>query len=231
MSGSITVERATAADIRFLAATAAEAVRPPFERSFWAELAWIARTDAISFVSAAITTNVHAWGTCDDFWVLSCDGRPCASCAAFPYSDDYAVGPLRDAGRGRLAEHLGWTRATQAAVFEAYDRMWRPLRGSAFAVQAAPWIIENVAVDRCHRGRGLLRPLLDVALAQGASLGFAAAGLTLVRGNDAALRAYLALGFEVCGNYGVEHFSGEFPGAIKMKIELPPRTHTRHRQN
>jgi ribosomal protein S18 acetylase RimI-like enzyme len=57
------------------------------------------------------------------------------------------------------------------------------------------WLIEHVAAQPSHRGRGLVRGLLDHALEAGKVHGFERASITFYIGNEAAERCYAKAGF------------------------------------
>jgi GNAT superfamily N-acetyltransferase len=57
------------------------------------------------------------------------------------------------------------------------------------------WLIEHVASQPGHRGRGLMQALIARALDAGRAAGFSRASITFVIGNDAAERCYARAGF------------------------------------
>ena len=56
-------------------------------------------------------------------------------------------------------------------------------------------MIEHVATDPAHRGRGLVQSLIAHALDAGRAAGFRQASISFLIGNDPAERAYAKAGF------------------------------------
>lgn len=79
--------------------------------------------------------------------------------------------------------------------------------------------INNIAVRARHRRRGLGRALLREAIGRGVSLGAKWAVLEVRAGNEAALGAYGALGFEVIGRRR-GYYSAPIEDAVVMGRSL-----------
>lgn len=193
---------------------------PPFERSFWCDVADAAGVNAVDLVASAIVRGAFAWGATQDFFVLLVDGEPVASCAAYAAHPGSAAPLKRDRLLDLLA-HIGTSVDALMPACEVYDALWADADKSPFAKAPATWIIENVGVAHARRGEGLLRTLIAAAMARGIERGHDTVGLGLVVGNDHAQRAYEHLGFSVSKVFGPDAFVDNFPGLIKMTRTLP----------
>ena len=80
------------------------------------------------------------------------------------------------------------------------------------------WVIEWVATRPAHRGKGLVKALLQEILARGAERGHARSQIGVVIGNTAAQRAYESAGFRVVDEKTSPAFEGTFgtPGIRRM---------------
>lgn len=92
-------------------------------------------------------------------------------------------------GRCWLAERAGGEVAGQLVLKTLFDE-WA---GGHYG-----WI-DNVVVDRRHRRRGVATALLELAMQHARAEGLPMLRLFVAEDNDAALRTYLAAGFEVKG--------------------------------
>jgi GNAT superfamily N-acetyltransferase len=93
----------------------------------------------------------------------------------------------------QAARDAGMSGADLAAIFQrgAYARRCWIQGGDE------DWLIEQVAAQPAHRGRGLMQALIAGALAAGKAAGFSRASITFVIGNDAAERCYARAGFSL----------------------------------
>ena len=67
-------------------------------------------------------------------------------------------------------------------------------------------MIEHVATDLAHRGRGLMQALIAHALEKGRAAGFARATISFLIGNEPAERAYAKAGFVFAEEKRDPHF-------------------------
>ncbi|GAA4192418.1 hypothetical protein GCM10022288_24640 [Gryllotalpicola kribbensis] len=77
---------------------------------------------------------------------------------------------------------------------------------------ASAWL-SRVIVDPAERGRGLARPLVELALGKARTFGATEIGLKVIAGNVAATRAYRAAGF-------VETDAADRPDVLAMRRAL-----------
>lgn len=110
-------------------------------------------------------------------------------CFPVPWSRECFVSEIETAARShplvlrRLGTGPGPLTVGYACVWAVHDELW----------------INNLAVHRDYRGRGLGTALLREALRAGRRLGCARALLEVRPSNQAALRLYTAEGFRVLG--------------------------------
>jgi translation initiation factor 4G len=150
------------------------------------------------------------------FHVADEDGEAVAALCAFEpgaLGDTSLAAPLYE-----TFALLGWTEERIAAVgprFAPYLRCFPEM-------PAGTWIVENVGTREDARRRGLVRALLDVALAEGEKSGCKAAQISCLIGNDPAQRAYERAGFEVVEERRDAEFEAVFgaPGFSRMMRPL-----------
>lgn len=147
----------------------------------------------------------------DRFRILEVDGTPAAAATSYD-----ATREGNDALFGAALEVLDRTGASEetrqavlqrAAIIDAVTP--KPYPGA--------WGIENVAVDPRHRGQGLVRPLLDAAIADAQEHGREHVQIMCLDGNERAQRAWERAGFVVRAVYRGEAFA-ELVGARGMKL-------------
>lgn len=100
-----------------------------------------------------------------------------------------------------------------------YLEVWHDPQDATLAPTGA-WTIKCVAVVPEWRGRGIAKALLSAVLERGSFFGYTDAGIAVTVGNEAARRAYEALGFQLYLSYGTAYFGGAFPGTIKYRRDL-----------
>jgi ribosomal protein S18 acetylase RimI-like enzyme len=121
------------------------------------------------------------------FLIAEVDGEPGAALCAVPAA---GTGPAA----WRAIEEVG--AATGLAVSELEAIRQRAAYSRACWVQGGEgdWMIEYVATDPAHRGRGLVQALIVDALDKGRAAGFARATISFLIGNEPAERAYAKAG-------------------------------------
>jgi ribosomal protein S18 acetylase RimI-like enzyme len=182
--------RASARDVAFVAHVLEMAGRGHLERGPW-DLMFPGgneRRRALEYIAGEAAPS---WCRFSQFHVIDLDGTPAAALCAF---EPGAIGetslatPLYE-----TFAMLGWDEARTAAV----GPLLTPYVACFPDMPAGTWIIENVGTRAEARRRGLVRELLETALAEGLARGCASAQISCLIGNDAAQRAYERAGFEV----------------------------------
>ncbi len=217
-SDSLTVRRASAQDIPFIAWCNFESTSPEPGFSYWDPVMEGTGTKTMDFIQAVFRADALAWGSPENFFIVEQDGKPIGGASGFNMdASDYR--PLRLDRLPQVAASLGWNQATLDGFFAAYTQVWSdPL--DVTLSPTAPWIIECVAVVPEARGRGVAKRLLNALLDEGRRLGYEQASISVTMGNEPARRLYEALGFELYMTYGPAYFEGFFPGTIKYRMRL-----------
>lgn len=175
-------------DADFIAATILAAQRGPRPRGWfdialgWPEalcldfVARVARARAVSF-----------WHT-SRFLIAEVDGQPAAALCALPAA---GTGPAA----WRAIEEVGTGIGLGASDLDAIRRRGGYARACWVQGGEGDWMIEHVATDPSHRGRGLVQALIARALAEGRAAGFSRATISFLIGNEPAERSYTSAGF------------------------------------
>jgi ribosomal protein S18 acetylase RimI-like enzyme len=184
------VRRATARDVAFVAKVLEMAGRGHLERGPWDLMFPEApeRTRALEHIAGGATPS---WCHYSQFHVIDVDGRPAAALCAFEpgaLGDTSLAAPLFE-----TFALLGWSEERMAGV----GPLLAPYMACFPDMPAGTWIVEDVGTREDARRRGLVRALLDAALAEGVVRGCERAQISCLIGNDAAQRAYERAGFEV----------------------------------
>ena len=183
-----TIRPACADDADFIARTILLAQRGPFPRG-WLDIALDRpESEVVDFIGRLATARAVSWWHVSKFLIAEVEGRPAAALCALPAE---GTGATARAAIEEVATHSGLSTSELFAIFQrgAYTRAcW--IQGGA-----GDWLIEHVAAQAAHRGRGLMQGLIAHALAAGRAAGFAQASITFVIGNDVAERCYARAGF------------------------------------
>ncbi len=183
-----TIRRATSDDADFIAWTILTAQRGHRPRG-WFDIAldW-PEPLCRAFVRRIALAQRRSWWHTSHFLIAEANGRPAAALCALR-----AGGATRDAGSAlvEVANATELSAAEQAAIWQrgAYSgKCWTTGDDNN-------WLIEHVAAEPSHRGRGLAQALLDHALAAGQAAGHWRATIAFYIGNEAAERCYARAGF------------------------------------
>jgi ribosomal protein S18 acetylase RimI-like enzyme len=184
----VTIRRASPDDTDFIARTVLAAQRGPRPRG-WFDIALDRpEPECLAFLRRLAVTPTASWWHASQFWIAEVDGSPAAALCAMP------------AGETRATARAAIEQAAAAAGFDAAEEaaIWR--RGAyarACWIQGddSGWLVEHVAADPAHRGRGLVQRLLDHVCAEGRTRGFGRASISFYIGNVAAERCYAKAGF------------------------------------
>ena len=114
-------------------------------------------------------------------------------------------------------EQVGWTPDR----IQALANRLAPLSGIFPEEVPLSWTIEHVATLPEFRGQGLIRTLLERALARGAELGFRQAAVDVFKGNDRALGIYQAAGFRPVTTFGDKPLRALFNRDPLMRLVRP----------
>jgi translation initiation factor 4G len=182
------IRRATPDDADFIAWTILAAQRGHRPRG-WFDIAldWPEQLSR-AFVRRIALAQSRSWWHTSHFLIAEADGRPAAALCALP------VG-----GSGKDAR-TAITEVANAAELDATEMqaIWQRGAYSRACWTAGDddnWLIEHVAAEPAHRGRGLVQALLDHALADGRAAGYTRAAIVFYIGNDPAERCYAEAGF------------------------------------
>ena len=177
-----------AEDASFIARNILASQRGPLPRG-WFDIAlgWD-EPQCLAFVERIATAQQSSWWHVSQFIIAEVAGKPAASLCALPASGTrVAVRAAIEAA----ADEAGLDPSELAAIFQrgAYAaKCW--VQGGE-----GDWMIEHVATDPAHRGRGLVQALITHALDRGREAGFARATISFLIGNEPAERCYAKAGF------------------------------------
>ncbi len=184
------IRQGRANDADFIASTILLSQRGPRPRG-WSDIALDqGEPQVLDFLKRLAVAKPRSWYHVSQFWVAEVDGRPAAGLCAMPSRETRST--MR-AAIEEVAHDSGMSAADLAAMFRrgTYARdCW--IQGGD-----EDWLIEHVAVQPAHRGRGLMQALLARGLDAGKAAGFERASITFVIGNDAAERCYARAGFSL----------------------------------
>jgi GNAT superfamily N-acetyltransferase len=183
-----TIRRASPNDAGFITRTILAAQRGHRPRGWFdITLGWPG-PDCVAFVERIATAQRHSWWHVSQFIIAEVEGEPGAALCAMP-----AAGTGAAARRAieEAADKTGLTASGLAAIF----RRGAYTAGCWVQGGEGDWLIEHVASQPAHRGRGLVQALLGHAVAAGQTAGFRRASISFLIGNEAAERCYAKAGF------------------------------------
>jgi translation initiation factor 4G len=182
------IRRATLDDADFIAWTILAAQRGHRPRG-WFDIAldW-PEPLCRAFVRRIALAHKRSWWHTSHFLIAEADGRPAAALCALP-----AAGSGNDA-RAAITE-VANAAELDPSEMQAISQRGAYARTCWTTGDDDNWLIEHVAAEPSHRGRGLVQALLDHALADGKAAGYRRACIIFYIGNDAAERCYAKAGF------------------------------------
>jgi ribosomal protein S18 acetylase RimI-like enzyme len=183
-----TIRRATPEDADFIAWTILTAQRGHRPRG-WFDIAldWPEPLSR-AFVRRIALAHKRSWWHTSHFLIAEADGRPAAALCALP-----ARGSGNDA-RTAINEVANAAELDTSEMQAIWQR--GAYSGTCWTTgDDDNWLIEHVAAESSHRGRGLVQALLEHALAAGKAAGYRRACIVFYIGNDAAERCYVKAGF------------------------------------
>mgnify|MGYP001225183557 CR=1 FL=1 len=210
---STTIRPATEADASFVAWVQQEASRSHLPYGFW-DLAFLGpdewRLPAIERIVRAEARSFCHWS---GFLIAEVDGRPAAGLSGYA-NPSVTAGELLFAAMTEAFDAIGWTELQAGALQE------RILPFLTCIPEAAEedWVVEWVATRPEHRGKGIVKSLLQAILARGEERGHARSQIAVLIGNSAAQRAYESAGFRVVDEKTSRSFEATFgsPGIRRM---------------
>jgi len=210
---STQIRPATADDVPFLAWVQQEAARSHLPYGFW-DLAFIGpdewRLPLIERIARAKAESFCHWSK---FLVAEVDGEPAAALSGYDKTSLTAATLLFEAMQEAFAG-VGWTELQAGAMQERIVPFLTCIPETA----EDDWVVEWVATRPGHRGKGLVKTLLQEILARGTATGHAQAQIAVLIGNTAAQRAYESAGFRVVDEKTSPSFEATFgsPGIRRM---------------
>jgi translation initiation factor 4G len=184
----MTIRSARPDDADFIAKTILASQRGHRPRG-WFDIA-LGRSEAECLAFAAriaVAQTVSLWHL-SSFLIAEVDGKPAAALCALPVAGS-GVAAWRALEEVARAEGLG------DAELEAIRRRGAYLRKCWLGGDDDDWLIEHVAVDPAHRGRGLVQALIARAIEAGKAASFSRATIPFLIGNEPAERCYARAGF------------------------------------
>jgi GNAT superfamily N-acetyltransferase len=179
-------------DAGFLAWVQQEAARSHLSIGFW-DLAFPGpdkeRLRLVERIARARARSFCHWAW---FLIADLDGRPVAGLCAYTRHSVAAGTDLLDA-IGEVLAAEGWGDAEGAAMQQRID----PFLSCVPDTSDDAWVIEWVATRPEHRGKGVIKRLLNAALERGRERGHALSQISVLIGNTPAQRAYESVGFRV----------------------------------
>lgn len=186
------IRHATPKDADFLSWALLAASRGHLSRG-WFDIALNQpESDCLQFLRELTTATAPSRWHYSRFLVVESAGSPNAALCAFRAGDAYLVSPLAVT---EAAQSVGLSLAEQAQLWKRGAYLFscgtRSLDDS--------WVLESIATLPNHRQRGYTSMLLARAIEDGRAKGLQEAEITVVIGNVAAERTYVAAGFHCVG--------------------------------
>jgi ribosomal protein S18 acetylase RimI-like enzyme len=210
---STKIRPATVDDVAFIAWVQQEAARSHLPYGFW-DLAFIGpdewRLPMLERIARARAESFCHWSR---FLVAEVDGEPAAALAGYD-KPSVTAATLLFAAMEEAFGAVGWTELQAGAMQERIVPFLTCIPEAA----EEDWVIEWVATRPAHRGKGLVKALLQEILARGAERGHAQTQIGVLIGNTAAQRAYESAGFRVVDEKTSPSFEATFgcPGIRRM---------------
>ncbi|WP_369721475.1 GNAT family N-acetyltransferase [Bradyrhizobium sp. LLZ17] len=184
----MTIRSARPEDAEFIAQTILSGQRGYRSRGWFdVALGW-PEAECRDFIARTAVARVVSMWHVSQFLVAEIDGKPAAALCALPAA---GTGPAA----WRAIEEVAATTGLAESELNAIRRRGMYTRACWVQGGEGDWMIEHVATDAAHRGRGLVQALIAHALEKGRAAGFARATISFLIGNESAERAYAKAGF------------------------------------
>lgn len=188
----IDIRDARPSDVPFLAWVQQEAARSHLPRGFWDFAFPGADADRLRIVGRIAAAAPRSFCHWSGFLVAEADGQAAAALSGYT-TPSVTAGSELFAAMGEALDAEGWDEQQRQAMGERFAPFMTCLPDTA----EDAWVIEWVATRPEHRGRGLVRALLDAMLERGRARGHRQAQIAVLIGNTPAQRAYEGVGFKV----------------------------------
>ena len=184
----MTIRSARPEDAAFIARTILYSMRGYRPRGWFdVALGW-PEAECLDFIARVAVARAMSMWHVSQFLVAEIDDRPVAALCALPAA---GTGPAA----WRAIEEVAVATGLAATELQAIRRRGAYSRACWVQGGEGEWMIEHVATDPVHRGRGLVQALIAHALDAGRAAGFRQASISFLIGNDVAERAYAKAGF------------------------------------
>ncbi|MBR0850188.1 GNAT family N-acetyltransferase [Bradyrhizobium diazoefficiens] len=184
----MTIRSARPEDASFIAAIILSSMRGYRPRGWFdVALGW-PEDRCLDFIARVSTARAVSMWHVSQFLIAETDGKPAAALCAVPAA---GTGPAAWAA----IEEVGAAVGLAAPELDSIRRRGAYSRACWVQGGEGDWMIEHVATDPQHRGRGLVQALIAHALEKGRDAGFARATISFLIGNEPAERCYAKAGF------------------------------------
>lgn len=184
----MTIRSARPEDADFIAGIILSSMRGYRSRGWFdVALGW-PEPKCLEFIARVATARAVSMWHVSQFLVAEVDDRPAAALCAVPAA---STGLLA----WRAIEEVGFAIGLAASELDAIRQRGAYSRACWVQGGEGDWMIEHVATDPAHRGRGLMQALIAQALDKGRAAGFHRATISFLIGNEPAERAYAKAGF------------------------------------
>jgi translation initiation factor 4G len=188
----VDIRPASEADVPLLAWVQQEAARSHLPVGFW-DLAFPGPdADRLRVIERIARARARSFCHWSGFLVAELDGEPAAALSGYARPSIAAGSALEDALQQALDEE-GWTERERAAMGSRIA----PFLTCIPDTPEDAWVVEWVATRPEHRGKGLIKGLLEAIIARGRSRGHALVQIGVLIGNRPAQHAYESVGFRV----------------------------------
>ena len=216
------VRRAQSSDIPFIAWAMHESMLPGVGRGIFDLALTETGVSPQAFHEALLRADANNWGGLHDFLILEDGARQPMGAAAGYKPDAEDLRPLTAKGFRAVSEALRWPLEVSRKFWQRYVSAFGFFGNAPKLAQPADYVIEYVAISPAHRGKGLVRMLLDAHAQRARRQGCPSLGISAMVGNDIALKAYLKYGFSPCVTLGRDELGDAFPGIIRLMLKLEP---------
>jgi len=207
------IRAATVDDAPFIAWVQQEAARSHLPYGFW-DLAFIGPDEwRLPLIERLVRAQAQSFCHWTRFLIAEVGGEPAAALSGYDKPSVTAATLLFEAMQEAFAA-IGWTELQAGAMNERI----LPFLTCIPEAEEEDWVIEWVATKPAHRGKGLVKQLLQEILKLGAERGHARSQIAVLIGNSAAQRAYESAGFRVVDEKTSPQFEATFgiPGIRRM---------------
>ncbi len=210
------IRDARVSDAPFIAWSMCEASRGHLRRGFWDVMCARDEAACLKWLELMARGDSRAWTSFAGFIVAEVNGRAVAALEGF--DPRRATNEILTAVINQAARGMGWG---DDEIVRIYNR-FLPLLTCTHEYEREAWIVENVATLADWRGKGLCGALIEKILERGREHRRQLAQLTVLIGNDPAIRTYQKHGFTIAAEKRGAEFERALgaPGMYKMTRRL-----------